>query len=118
MYSPGWQAHNPLDMRRTIASLLILSLLVTSFELVMDFEEAWAEAHDPMSTSHALDDNTEKAPYGEPDCDHCCHGISHLTGMTVSMGGSSQMLSYIHLGLLADRYRSLRSPPLTQPPNA
>lgn len=103
-------------MRRAIASFLMVSLFVAGLEVAIDLEEAMANERTPLTNSQLLHDGTEGGSDSEADCDHCCHSLSHLTGMPIVANGIALVPTAPHIVYKPSALRSLRSPPPVYPP--
>ncbi len=73
-------------MRRIVTYLLLVSIVAGNLEILTDSGCRSDTDHPPSPFAgetlvHALDASNDGRPVDEADCDHCCHGASHFTGI-------------------------------------
>ena len=107
-------------MQKFILTIIAVSNLGLGFEVAIDYEDTWLEYGGLATTAELYSDLSDRGnvPNAETDCDHCCHGVAHLTGVIIS----NVTVPYVQTSCpipLSDMaiYFANRSPP-TPPPNA
>ena len=108
--------------RRLLALWVLVSLLGYGSAWAMDLHEALS----PMQASGQFADVTtavlpadrQHAPERAPDCDHCCHGLSHLLGLSVSLSCVVPAASVSNGALLSVVFMSRFPAPDLRPPIA
>ena len=103
-------------MRKFVSKLLILTILVANLAWAVDTH---AEAYFGHDSEWAQDLSPEPENPGIDDvCDHCCHGLAHIIGLT---GNTDIVLPIIvdsTLELATHHYRTRSQSPPIPPPNA
>jgi len=103
-------------MVKFISTLLLVSTLFANL--------AWAaDAHAEAYLGHGSGWSQDKSPApggnGNSDgCDHCCHGLAHLTGLAQQTNIHNKQIDKSYLALSTQRYRTRSLSPPTPPPNA
>jgi len=103
-------------MVKLISTLLLVSTLFANL--------AWAaDTHAEAFLGHGSEWSQDKSPApggnGNSDgCDHCCHGLAHLTGLSPQTNISNKLIDKSYLALSTQRYHTRFLSPPTPPPNA
>ena len=106
-------------MQQFILAIIVISNVSVGFEVATDYEDAWAEFA-RLTTISDLQSGFAGGSDGhgeDTDCDHCCHGVAHFTGIVIDNFAVPfvRASSAIPLSDKANYFTS-RSPP-TPPPN-
>ncbi len=96
-------------LRRLIATWLMLSVLGYGMVVMADVHEEVAQAglHEPLLPDHDQQ---------QTDCDHCCHGLVHLLGLTSPAVLAGALKSTPPDDGMAEHLYSLSSFPAFRPP--
>jgi len=103
-------------MRKFVSKLLILTILVANLAWAVDTHAEAYFGHD-SELAQEWSPEPENSDIGDV-CDHCCHGVAHIIGIT---GHTDIVLSVIvdsNLELSTQLYRTRSQSPPIPPPNA
>jgi len=102
-------------MRRLIITLLLASTLFANLSWATDTD---AEVYFGHSTNGFQDQSSVPDSHANHDsCNHCCHSISHLTGLTQQNNISHKLSGNIYTAMATGSYRTHTPSPPTPPPN-
>jgi hypothetical protein len=103
-------------MRKVISILLLVTTLVANISWAADSHAETNLGHD-SEVSHDGLQHTDEHGNNEA-CDHCCHGLSHLTGLTLHTYPLIMLSGNTNAMLPTHHYRTQNYSPPTPPPNA
>ncbi|NOX09387.1 MAG: hypothetical protein GXP22_07880 [Gammaproteobacteria bacterium] len=104
-------------MRKLITLLLLASTLFANLSWAADTDAEIYFGH--ASSQWSQDPSSSPDSHSNSDsCDHCCHSLSHLTGLIEQSHISYSPSGYSYLALLTPYYRTHTQSPPTPPPNA
>jgi hypothetical protein len=109
-------------MRGLLTHLMLISLIAGNLEILTDSEcsDGGEHSQTPFAgkiLDHALTGSGDGLPIEDADCDHCCHGASHYTGLiamplrAVSMTPNAKPVAF------TGAHPSLFFAPPLRPPN-
>jgi hypothetical protein len=107
-------------MRSCILAIVIFAHLIVGFEVASDIKDVWLDAGAPLVVDIVDSlDNDGGESLDSDNCDHCCHGASHLVAFSTVMPAASFFgRSDSGHEFAASFYTRAGAAPPTPPPNA
>jgi len=107
-------------MRSCILAILVFAHVIVGIEVASDIEDVWLETGAPLVVDIGdLFDDGGGESLDSDNCDHCCHGVSHLVAFTTSLPITSfcENSDSGHV-FAASLHMCAGTAPPTPPPNA
>ena len=110
-----------IPLRRLLALWVLLSLIGYSSAWAMDLHHPLLNGDESGQSSMLAAGSSADQPAehdSAPDCDHCCHGLSHLIGLSGSTAGIVMVTQTSTILIPSVAFRSHTLAPDLRPPIA